>query len=80
MGGGLDFALDRFLTAGSSHHLPEISKVSLLIATLPLWTKEGGVTGGWRKLHDEELRNLYSSPSIIRIIKSRRMRWAGHLA
>jgi hypothetical protein len=38
------------------------------------------VTGGWRKLHNEELRNLYSSPSIIRIIKSRRIRWAGHVA
>jgi hypothetical protein len=38
------------------------------------------VTGGWRKLHDEELRDLYSSPSIIRMIKSRRMRWAGHIA
>jgi hypothetical protein len=37
-------------------------------------------TGGWRKLHNEELRNLYSSTSIIRIIKSRRMRWAGHVA
>jgi hypothetical protein len=37
-------------------------------------------TGGWRKLHNEELNNLYSSPSIIRIIKSRRMRWAGHVA
>jgi hypothetical protein len=37
-----------------------------------------GVTGGWRKLHNEELHNLYSSPSIIRIIKSRMMRWAGH--
>jgi hypothetical protein len=36
------------------------------------------VTGGWRKLYNEELHNLYSSPSIIRIIKSRRMRWAGH--
>jgi hypothetical protein len=34
------------------------------------------VTGGWRKLHNEELHNLYSSPSIIRMIKSRRMRWA----
>jgi hypothetical protein len=33
-----------------------------------------------RKLHNEELRDLYSSPSIIRIIKSRRMRWAGHVA
>jgi hypothetical protein len=38
------------------------------------------VTGGWRKLHNEELHNLYSSPSIIRMIKSRRMRWVGHLA
>jgi hypothetical protein len=38
------------------------------------------VTGGWRKLHNEELRDLYSSSSIIRIIKSRRMRWAGQLA
>jgi hypothetical protein len=37
------------------------------------------VTGEWRKLHKEELRDLYSSPSIIRIIKSRRMRWAGHV-
>jgi hypothetical protein len=38
------------------------------------------VTGEWRKLHNEELRDLYSSSSIIRIIKSRRMRWAGHVA
>jgi transcription termination factor 2 len=38
------------------------------------------VTGDWRKLHNEELRNLYSSPNIIRMIKSRRMRWAGHVA
>jgi hypothetical protein len=42
--------------------------------------KRDEVTGEWRKLHNEELRNLYSSPSIIRIIKSRRMRWAGHIA
>jgi hypothetical protein len=38
------------------------------------------VTGGWIKLHNEELHNLYSSPSIIRMIKSRRMRMAGHVA
>jgi hypothetical protein len=42
--------------------------------------KRDEVTGEWRKLHDEELRDLYYSPSIIRIIKSRRMRWAGHVA
>jgi hypothetical protein len=42
--------------------------------------KKDEVTGEWRKLHNDELRNLYSSPSIIRIIKSRRMRWACHIA
>jgi hypothetical protein len=42
--------------------------------------KKYGVTGGWRKLHNEELHNLYFSPSIIRIIKSKRIRWAGHVA
>jgi hypothetical protein len=42
--------------------------------------KRDEVTAGWRKLHNEELHKLYSSPSIIRIIKSRRMRWAGHVA
>jgi hypothetical protein len=42
--------------------------------------KSDEVTGEWRKLHNEELRDLYSSPSIIRIIKSRRMRLAGHVA
>jgi hypothetical protein len=38
------------------------------------------VIRGWRKLHNEQLHNLYCSPSIIRIIKSRKMRWAGHVA
>jgi hypothetical protein len=42
--------------------------------------KRDEVTGRWRQLHNEELHNLYSSPSIIRIIKSRRMIWAGHVA
>jgi hypothetical protein len=43
-----------------------------------IWTKGDKVTGEWRKLHSVELHNLYSSPNIIRQIKSRRMRWAGY--
>jgi hypothetical protein len=42
--------------------------------------KRDEVTLGWKKLQNEELHNLYSSPSIIRMIKSRKMRWAGHVA
>jgi hypothetical protein len=42
--------------------------------------KRDEVMGGWRKLHNEELHNLYSLPKIIRMIKSRRMRWAGNVA
>jgi len=42
--------------------------------------KRDVVTGEWRRLHNEELNNLHSSPNIVRVIKSRRMRWAGHVA
>ena len=42
--------------------------------------KRDGVTGEWRKLHYEELNDLYCSPNTVRVIKSRRMRWAGHVA
>jgi hypothetical protein len=45
-----------------------------------LGPKRDEVTGDWRKLHNEEFHKLYSSPSIIRVIKSRMMRWAGHVA
>jgi hypothetical protein len=42
--------------------------------------KKDDTTGCWKKLHNEELHNLYSSPNIIRMIKSMRMRWTGHVA
>jgi hypothetical protein len=44
------------------------------------WPKRGEVTGEWRKLHNEVLNDLYSSPNIVRVIKSRRMKWVGHVA
>jgi hypothetical protein len=43
-------------------------------------SKRDEVTEDWRKLHNEELHNLYSSPNVIRVITSRRMKWAGHVA
>jgi hypothetical protein len=42
--------------------------------------KRDEITGGWKKLHNEELHGLYSSSSIVRVIKAGRMRWAGHVA
>jgi hypothetical protein len=44
-----------------------------------LSTKQNGVTGEWRRLHNTELCDLFFSPNVVRVIKSRRMRWAGHM-
>jgi hypothetical protein len=64
-----------FLTVREEHKLRVFEKRVLRI----FGRKRDGVTGGRRKLHNEELHNLYSSPNRVRIIKSRRMRWAGHV-
>jgi hypothetical protein len=44
------------------------------------WSLKREVDGSWRKLHNDELHSLYSSPNIVRVITSRRLRWAGHVA
>jgi hypothetical protein len=65
------------LTLREEHRL-RVSEYRVLRRIFGL--KRDEVTGGWRKLHNEEPRDWYSSPSVIRIIKSRRMKWAGHVA
>jgi hypothetical protein len=64
-----------FLTLREGHRLGVFENRVLRIFR----PKRDEVTGDWRKQHNEEFRNLYSSPNIIRMIKSRRMRWAGHV-
>jgi hypothetical protein len=66
-----------FLTLRKEHRLRVFETRVLRIIFGP---KRDEVTGEWRKLYNEELHNLYSSPDIIRQLKSRRMRWAGHVA
>jgi hypothetical protein len=61
-----------FLTLREEHRLRVLRRI--------FGPKRDEVAGSWRNLHNEELHNLYSSPSIIRMIKSRRMWWAGHVA
>ena len=55
-------------------------KVQKVLNIVLFGPRRDEVTGDWRKLHNEELNDLYSSPNIVRVIKSRRMRWAGHVA
>ena len=64
------------LTLREEHGLREFENRVLRI----FGCKRDGVTGDWRKLHNEELNDLYSSHNIVRVIKSRRVRWAGQVA
>jgi hypothetical protein len=64
------------LTVWEEHRLGVIKNRLLRI----FGPKRDEVTGEWRKLHNEELHDLYSSPSIIRMVKGRKMRWAEHVA
>jgi len=65
------------LTLREEHRLRVFEKRLLSIVFEP---KRDEVIGEWRKLHNEELRDHYSLPNIVRVVKSRRMRWAGHVA
>jgi hypothetical protein len=71
------FNLHRALTLREEHR-PRVFENRVLRRIFG--PKRDEVTGGWRKLHNEELHNIHSSSSIIKMIKSRRMRWAGHVA
>jgi hypothetical protein len=51
-----------------------------IVLRIIFWRKRDKITGDWRKLHNVELHDLYFSPNIVRVIKSKRMRWAGHVA
>jgi hypothetical protein len=64
------------LTLGEEHRL----RVSENRVLRKIFGPKREEDGSWRKLHNDELHNLYSSPNIVRVIKSRRMRWAGHVA
>ena len=56
-----------------------LNKIKVSVS-LEVGPKREKVTGKWRKLHNEELNDLYCSPNIVRMIKSRKIRWVGHVA
>jgi hypothetical protein len=78
----LDFILLMILVECTNCEALYFSSVCRYFSQYPAITTFRGVEvdGSWRKLHNDELHNLYSSPNIVRVIKSRRLRWAGHAA
>ena len=64
----------------SFHVLTNLFIDALLTVRRIFGPRRDEVTGEWRRLHNKELNDMYSSPNIVRVIKSRRMRWAGHVA
>jgi hypothetical protein len=66
--------------AGKSQKLNMCVRIIPRVLRRIFGQKRDEMTGDWRKLHNEELHNLYSSPNIIGMITSRRMRWSGHVA
>jgi hypothetical protein len=68
-----------FVCERKARELVFVLRASAIIIII-IGPKRDEVTGEWRKLHDEELCDLYSSPNIVRVTKSRIMRWAGHVA
>jgi len=68
------------VTQSSEIHFGTLKSTSLIINWRIFGPKKDEVTEEWRRLHNKELNDLYSSPNNVRVIKSRRMRWAGHVA
>jgi len=60
-------------------HTPTSKFLKIYLNRRIFGPKRDEVTGNWKRLHNEELNDLYSSPNIVRVIKSRRMRWPGHV-
>ena len=70
----------RIVTAATLREERKLRVFENMVSRRIFGPRRDEVTGEWRRLHNKELNDLYTSPSIVRVIKSRRMRWAGHVA